>query len=240
MTERFRYLCLSLLAVTLFGACSSSTKPPPLLTDPVTSASTTRRVAAADTSATTQTNTNPTTSGTSSVETSAPAASNTVASDSTPPLAAATETSAEAAIRTDVIAAQQTYYDEVLRLPDTDVAKILDGSVEGSPLYQSTNQNLQKLKANKTLVRLAANPVNVIKVGKIRLLDKVTAEIELCLSNNLVLYRKRADGTEEIVDDTFGTQYTTEEWKFSDGRWKSVVLRKQQAQEGNQCDRLIP
>ncbi len=238
MTSRSRHLPARVIfALGLMSSCSSNN--PPLLTEATTPATTFVSTTASPASIG-STSLSSTTS-TVGVETSSPAPAEGTTSGPTSSLSSATPDSAnEAAIRADVIADQQTYYDEILKLPDTDTAKILDGSIAGSPLYQSTKKNLDSWKADGTRARLAANPVNVIKVGKIKLLDKVTAEVELCLSNNLVLYRKRADGTEEIVNDTFGTAYTTEEWKFSGGRWKSVVLRKQQAQEGNQCDRLIP
>ncbi len=228
MRKRFRQLAKMGVCITLLVGCTSSS-PPPLITEP--EAESTAPLAGEATVAAGATQ--PGTPAAISTMATTTLAVTTLVSNSDPE-------SVKTAIRSAVATSQQEFYEEILKLPNVDTAKIYETTLTGSPMGDSARELVGGLIESDSRVREGVPPVNVVKVGKIELVDDKTALVELCVANNLVVFRTQPDGTEVIESDTLASTYTTEEWVFSEGIWKGVVLRKQETQEGSQCDRLIP
>jgi hypothetical protein len=142
-------------------------------------------------------------------------------------------------IRADVMAYETLYDKTVRQLPGADIELVTKALAPGSFLQRSTTKFLKDLVARGVRVRENANPVSIVKVGKIELLAPDTARVEVCASNNLVTYTVDASGAEQVLSDALDSRYTIEEWKLVDDRWKAAVQRSSETQEGAVCDRLL-
>jgi hypothetical protein len=185
---------------------------------------------------------------TSSVEKTSSTAGSTslLGSTSSPVVPAVSSSTAEitvpAGLRADVQAYFSLYRGELLKSPELDLQFLKSLSVPGGQIERSTVSDVEYLKSNNLNMRQAAvDPIEVTKIGRIKMLSLTRANVVVCLANNRVTFTRDASGVETIVDDSLASRIRDDSYVLVDGHWKpeEQVSEVKKYPGRNVCDTFV-